>query len=120
MLEFAEEPLDEIALAIQGEVGLARGSPVGLGRDDGNDVACFERRDQGIAVVAFVGEEGFGRDLVEQRFGLGDVGGLTRRQRQRNRVAERIDNSVDLGRQPAARSADGLIFAVFFWAPALC
>ena len=49
-----------------------------------------------------------------------NIGGLARRERQRHGIAECIDNGVDLGRQPAAGSADGLILAVFFWAPALC
>ena len=40
--------------------------------------------------------------------------------RQSHGVAESIDDGVDLCRQPAARSADGLILANFFWAPALC
>jgi hypothetical protein len=58
--------------------------------------------------------------LVEQRHGLTDIGGLAGRERQRHGVAERIDNRVDLGRQPTAGSADGLTLAIFFWAPALC
>jgi hypothetical protein len=52
--------------------------------------------------------------LVKQRHGLGDVGGLARCQRQRHWQAERIDDRVDLARQPAARSADGLVLADFF------
>jgi hypothetical protein len=34
--------------------------------------------------------------------------------------AECIDDGVDLCRQAAAGTADGLIVTVFFWAPALC
>jgi hypothetical protein len=41
-------------------------------------------------------------DLFEQELRLRDVGGLPRRQRERDGVAERIDDSVDLGAQPAA------------------
>ena len=37
-----------------------------------------------------------------------------------NRVAERIDQSVDFGAQSAARAPDRLVLASFFWAPALC
>ena len=58
--------------------------------------------------------------LVEKGRSLSDVGRLTRRQRQRDRIAECIDDGVDLCRQTAAGTADGLILAVFFWAPALC
>jgi len=45
---------------------------------------------------------------------------LAGRERQCDGIAKCIDDGVDLGRQSAARPADGLIFAVFFWAPALC
>ena len=37
-----------------------------------------------------------------------------------DRIAERVDESVDFGAQPAARAADRLVLAGFFWAPALC
>ena len=59
-------------------------------------------------------------DLVEKRRSLSDVGRLPWRQRQRDRVAECIDDGVDLCRQAAAGTADGLILAAFFWAPRWC
>ena len=120
MLQRAEEALDEVALAIEGEVGLALLLPVGLGRDHRRNIAVFERLDQRVGIVALVGNEGIGIDTREQRLGLRNIGGLTRRERECDRVAERVDDGVNLGRQPAARSADGLVVAVFFWAPALC
>jgi hypothetical protein len=36
------------------------------------------------------------------------------------RIAERIDDGMDLGGQSAARAPDGLVFAPFLRAPALC
>jgi hypothetical protein len=65
-------------------------------------------------------DEGVRLDLVEKGRSLNDVGRLARRQRQRDRVAECIEDGVDLCSQAAAGTADGLILAVFFWAPALC
>jgi hypothetical protein len=44
---------------------------------------------------------------------------LSGREHHLDGIAERIDQSVDFGGQPAARAADRL-FAVFFRAPALC
>ena len=35
-------------------------------------------------------------------------------------VSKSINKRMDLGAQPAAGAADGLVLAVFFWAPALC
>ena len=46
--------------------------------------------------------------------------GLSAAEVEPDRVAERIDQRVDLGAQAAAGSADGLVRARFFWAPALC
>jgi hypothetical protein len=120
LLDLAEEALDEIALAVEGEIGLSGVFAVGFRRDDRRDTARFERFDERVGVVALVGEKGIGLDLIEQRHGLGDVGCLAGRQGQRNGITERIDDGVDLGRQSTARSADGLVRAVFFWAPALC
>jgi len=40
--------------------------------------------------------------------------------READRVAQGINQSMDLGAQPAAGPSDRLIFAVFFLAPALC
>ena len=120
MLEGVEEAFDKIALAVEGEVGFSRVLAVGFRRNDGRYAALLELLDEGIAVVSLVADEGARLDLVEQRRGLSDVGRLPRRQRQRDRVAECIDDGVDLCRQAAAGTADGLIVAVFFWAPALC
>ena len=80
----------------------------------------LELLDEGVRVVSLVADEGVRLDLVEKRRSLSDVGRLPRRQRQRDRVAECIDDGVDLRRQAAARTTDGLVIVVFFWAPALC
>jgi hypothetical protein len=84
------------------------------------DPALLELLDESVRVISFVADEGVRLDLVEKRRSLSDVGRLPRRQRQRDRVAECIDNGVDLRRQAAAGTTNGLILAVFFWAPALC
>jgi hypothetical protein len=41
-------------------------------------------------------------------------------QMKANRVAQRVDERVDLGAQSTARATDRLVLAGFFWAPALC
>jgi len=41
-------------------------------------------------------------------------------QEEVERVAQRVDQGVDLGTQSAARASDGLVLTVFFLAPALC
>ena len=37
-----------------------------------------------------------------------------------DRIAEGIDQGVDLGAQSTSRATDGLVFVCFFLAPALC
>jgi len=81
LLQGVEESLDEIALAIEGEVGVSRVLAVGFWRNDGGDPAFLELVDEGIRVVALVADKGVRLDLVEKRCGLSDVGCLPRRQR---------------------------------------
>jgi hypothetical protein len=45
---------------------------------------------------------------------------LTAGHADRQRIAERVDDGVDLGCQPAARPPDRFRAAVFLGAPALC
>src|ERR1700722_15571269 len=46
--------------------------------------------------------------------------GCARRQDEAQRIAQRIDERMNLGAQPAFAGSDRLVFAVFFCAPALC
>lgn len=119
LFEFIEEPLDEVTFAIEGVVAGALDRAAGGWRDDGSDSPPVERLDQAISVVGLIGEQGLEVCPFDQRLGLAEVRGLARGQREFYRVAERIDQGVDLGGQSAAGSADGLL-AVFFRAPALC
>jgi hypothetical protein len=59
-------------------------------------------------------------DLGGQFFSLRDIVSLSAGQTDRERIAQGIDDGVDFRRQSAARAADGLIFAPFLSAPALC
>lgn len=71
MLEFSEEALDQVAIAVEegaeGEALLA----VGLWRDVGEAAARLDLVADGVAVIGLVGEENaaFRHDL-EQRIGL--------------------------------------------------
>ena len=114
MLQCTAEALDEITFTMEREVGGARLLPVGLGGDDRRDFAFFERGDQRVGIVALVSEQCARLDPLQQRLGLRNIGDLPRRQRKGNGIAKGIGNSVDLGRQAAARAPDGLVFAVFF------
>ena len=115
-----KKPFDEVALAIQGKVGVSLLKAICLGRNDWLYSPLLKGFDQGIGIIGFVSQERFGVDLTQQRLGLTDVGRLARSKRQSDQIAECIDDGMDLGGQSAAGAADGLILTFFFWAPALC
>ena len=56
---------------------------------------------------------------LRSEFGAGEIAILARAEHHLDRIAEGVDEGVNLGGQSAAGSTDGLR-AVFFWAPALC
>jgi len=119
MLELVEETLDEIAFAVEGEVARARGFSVGFGWDDWDDRSIVEGGDEGIGVERLVGDQSAGIDGFDERFGASQIVILARAEHHLDRIAEGIDERVNLGGQSASGSADGLR-TVFFWAPALC
>lgn len=121
LFEIVEEPFDQVSLAIEREIGRPLDSPVCLGRDDCGDAPLIESVEEGIGIVGLVGQKGFRTDLVKQGFGLSEVRSLPRREGNCHRIAEAVDDRMNLRRQSASRSADGLaVFVVFFLAPALC
>ena len=119
VLEFIEEALDEIALAVEGKVAGRRRLTIGFGRDHRSDFSLSERAAERIGIVCLVSDESFRIDPFEQRLRASQIMGLTRREHHIDRIAERIDEGMNFGGQSAARPADRL-FAVFFSAPALC
>ena len=65
------------------------------------------------------GDQGAGIDGFGERLSASQIVILARAEHHLDRIAEGVDERVNLGGQSAAGSADGLR-AVFFWAPALC
>ena len=76
--------------------------------------------DAQVGIEGFVGQEGTSLHVRQQGVRALQVVGLARGQEEADRIAQSIDQGMDLGAQAAFASADRLIFAVFFWAPALC
>ena len=113
-----KETLDEVAFGVEGEVAIARDLAIRFWRDDRLDGSDFEALNKAGGVVAFVAEEGFG--LHFSREGLGDVVDLAAGEAERQRVAESVDDHMDLGGRAAARAAYGLVDTPFLRAPALC
>ncbi len=120
LLDDIEEALDQVSLAAEREIAGSLGLAVRFRRDDRLDASQFEALDEAVCVIALVvGEHRLYFDLFGKRLGLRDVVSLAAGEADDERIAERVDDGVDLRRQPAARSAYGLV-APFFIAPALC
>ena len=119
-LDGIEEPLDEIALAVERKVAIPFDLAVRFGRDHRFDGARFQALDEDIAVVALVAEERCGLDLSGKRFRLRDVVCLSSSQTKHEGISQGVDDGMDFRRQAAARAAYGLVLAPFLRAPALC
>ena len=119
LLETAEKTFDEIAIPIEMPIERAKGATIGAWRDDRLSALRFDGCHKGIGVVALVGDDKASGLILDQRCSLVDVGDLSGRQNDTQRIAERIDSNVQFGGQPPSRPADFLT-AGFFWAPAEC
>ena len=73
-----------------------------------------------VGVERLVGDQRIGLHRGQQVVGPDQVVCLAAGQEEADRVAQRIDQGVDLGAQSAARAPDRLVLTSFFWAPALC
>jgi hypothetical protein len=74
----------------------------------------------GIGIERLVGDHRIGLHCWQQMVGPLQVVCLAAGQEESERVAQRVDQSVDLGAQSAARASDRLVLTSFSWAPALC
>ena len=104
-----------------GEVGVKRAGcgAVSLERNDGGFAGPQGLDDPLIGIIGLIGDQQIGFDLRQQGVGAGQVVNLSRGQPEGQRVAERVDQGMGLGAQPALAAAERLIL-VLFWAPALC
>jgi hypothetical protein len=119
LFEELKETLDEVAFGVEGEVTIARDLAVRLWRDDRLDGSHFEAFDEGVGVVALVAEEGFGLHSSGEGFSLGDVVDLAAGETEGQRIAQGVDDHMDLGGRATARAAYGLVETPFLRAPAL-
>lgn len=117
MLDDVEETFDEVALAREREVALARRLAICPRRNDGLDAADFEMLDEAVAIIAFVGEEGRGFDFLGQDLGLRYVVNMSAGEAHRQRIARRIDYGVNLGRQIRRASGRSLRSNPLFSSP---
>jgi hypothetical protein len=97
VLEFIEEPLDEIALAVEREVTRPWGLAVGLWWDHGSDSPVGQPVDQVVSIVGLVADQSIRVGVLDQRLRAGQIVSLAWCQHQVDGIAQSIDQSVDLG-----------------------
>ena len=73
-----------------------------------------------VGVVGLIGEQYVGLHGRQKLVGAEQVMSLPARQHGGDGIAKGIDQGVDFGAQSASGPPDGLVFARFFLAPALC
>jgi hypothetical protein len=88
-------------------------------RNDRFDVPGSQPLAQPVSVERLVADDGQAGDAGHENIEAGDVVTLTRQEHEANQITERIDERCNLGRQAAARLADGLILSPPF-APVPC
>lgn len=120
LLEIAEEVFDQMAPFVHRPVAGDRSFAAGLGRNDGGCTPLIQRGADPVDVEGLVAKQGGKVDVGDQRRDALAVVSLARQQDEAHQVAQRVDPRHDLGRQSAARSADGLILSpplapVPFW-----
>jgi hypothetical protein len=114
LLEFAEEILDQVSRLVERLIKLAGGGSVLPRRDDGGFSGLRQRlEDALIGIVGFVGDQHPGGHLRQQRIGADEIMGLSRGQQEAQRIAERVDQSMDFSAQSAFAAADRLIIVFF-------
>src|SRR3954451_20151493 len=122
LLQFGEEVLDQVAGLVEVLVVRAQLLAVRLGRDHGRLACLRERLEHSLlGIVGLVGDQRGSGEVGQQRVGPLQVVRLPRREGGAGRVAERVDQAVDLRARAAAAAPDRLVAPAAFWgAPALC
>jgi hypothetical protein len=120
MLDFVDEPLDQITLFVEVLVIWDSSRAGAVGRDNGLSASVCDGGSKAIGVVALVCEQVFEGKTLDQALCLADIGDLAGREDEADRVAQSVDGDADLRAQAATRTPDRLIFGPPFWAPAAC
>ena len=114
LLELAEEILDQVTLFVEFAIELARRRAVWSRRDYRKFAGRGQRvEDPAIGIEGAICDQQVGGHMRQQRIGPGQVVRLSRRQQQAQRIAERVDQRMDLGAQTAAAAAKCLVLNFF-------
>lgn len=119
MLDLAEVAFDAIALAVDTLWHRSLDDAVARCRDTGLCAGRPDEVEEGVAVIAAVGDDMTTREAFQKGWSSVEVMDLTGREDAPDRQPALIDESIDLGAQSPTRTADGVILAPLF-PPAAC
>ena len=103
VLQLGEEALDQVALAIEPLAEARLPLAVALGRDVGRGTLLLDQLPDTVGVIGLVGQHNGARgEVVEQPVRNLAVMRLPGGQAEPDRQPLRIDDDVDLGREPTA------------------
>jgi hypothetical protein len=121
LLELAEEVLDQMTCGVEVAVEGLRLSAMALGWDGRGLASLAQTVERAlIGVISTVGEQRRRHEPGQQHVAAAKVMRLAWRQVKADRIAQRVNQGVELGTQPASGRAYGLVGTVFLAAPALC
>ena len=121
LLELSKEVLDQMPGLVELLIKGAGCLPAFARWDDGRRASFSQRFDHPlVGIERLVGDERLGLKLGQQGIGSGQIMLLTAGQMKADRIAQRVHQRVDLGREPALAAPDRLVRASFLGAPAEC
>ena len=120
VLEPGEASFDAISLSIEFFVVCSLLFSVGFGRHDRSRSHGLDVIEDGLAIVALVGQHPLGPSFSEQFDGLGTVVDLTSRDQKIHRQPHLVSQQMDLRRQTSSGTPQSLVRAPFFRPVAAC
>jgi hypothetical protein len=115
VFELVEEAFDQVPLAVEGLAEPNGVFAVGFWRDVGCCALCQDQRADTIAVIGLVTQDDrAGTEMIEQLIGYWSIMGLPATQAEPDREPLRVDDDVDLGREPTAGTTETRISTPLF------
>lgn len=115
MLQLGEEPLDQVALAVEALTEARLPLSVALGRDVGRSALILDQLTDAIGIIGLVRQHnGAQAEMIEQAVGDLAVMRLASGQAEPDREALRVDDDVDFGREPTSAATETMIWTPFF------
>lgn len=113
LLDSANESLDQVATVVQMSIEYTRVESMGAWRNDRLAFLLSNGGNEGVRIVAFVGNDALRRLLLDQRASQFNVGNLAGGEYHPQRIAQGVHGRVHVGAQPAAQAADVLLTSFF-------